>query len=98
MTKHRATSRQWSGIERFVRYGAYDSCLIELRDRVEALEAAAKPVESNCQDTLDGSLLDRLEAEGYGRTHGRKVARVIADWLDQQKLHIAATLLRQEAQ
>ena len=126
MTKHRATSRQWSGIERFVRYGAYDSCLIELRDRVEALEASivealeasiakgfhhigetnkmvpdgslVERVESNCQDTLDGSLLDRLEAEGYGRTHGRKVARVIADWLDQQKLHIAATLLRQEAQ
>jgi hypothetical protein len=43
MTKHRATSRQWSGIERFVRYGAYDSCIIELRDRVEALEAAQRP-------------------------------------------------------
>ena len=46
MTEHRATPRQWSGIERFVRYGAYDSCLIELRDRVEALEAAQR-VESN---------------------------------------------------
>ena len=34
---------QWSGIERFVRYGAYDSCIIELRDRVEALEAAQRP-------------------------------------------------------
>jgi hypothetical protein len=43
MTEHRATTRQWSGIERFVRYGAYDSCLIELRDRVEALEAAQRP-------------------------------------------------------
>ena len=116
MTNHRATSRQWSGIERFVRYGAYDSCIIELRDRVEALEASTakgfhhigetnkmvpdgslvERVESNCQDTLDGSLLDRLEAEGYGRTHGRKVARVIADWLDQQDLHIAATRLRME--
>ena len=46
MTKHRATSRQWSGIERFVRYGAYDSCLIELRDRVEALEAAQRAIAS----------------------------------------------------
>jgi hypothetical protein len=40
VTNHKATTRQWSGIERFVRYGAYDSCIIELRDRVEALEAS----------------------------------------------------------
>ena len=39
MTNHKATTRQWSGIERFVSCGAYDSCIIELRDRVEALEA-----------------------------------------------------------
>jgi hypothetical protein len=104
MTNHKATTRQWSGIERFVRYGAYDSCIIELRDRVEALEAAAKPAESNCQETLDSSLVELVadaiysNATGGVREEARAAILAVADWFDQQKLHIAATLLRQEAQ
>jgi hypothetical protein len=106
MTKHRATARQWSGIERFVRYGAYDSCIIELRDRVEALEAAAKPVESNYPEKPDSSnapessdlLVDRVTDAIYSNATGgvRAAILAVADWLDQQELHIAATLVRQE--
>jgi hypothetical protein len=102
MTNHKATTRQWSGIERFVRYGAYDSCIIELRDRVEALEAAAKPAESNCQETLDSSLVELVadaiysNATGGVREEARAAILAVADWLDQQELHIAATLVRQE--
>ena len=82
MTEHKAKPEVWAAVERWCK-NEMDmlNCTLELRSRVEALEAAAKPAESNCQEMLDGSLLDRLEAEGYGRTHGRKAARVIAAWL-----------------
>jgi len=111
MTKHRATSSQWSGIERFARFGAYDSCIIELRDRVKALEAAAKPVESNYSEKPDSSntpassdlLVDRVAdaiySNGTGdgfREEARAAILAVADWLAQQDLHIAATRLRME--
>jgi hypothetical protein len=108
VTNHKATTRQWSGIERFVRYGAYDSCIIELRDRVEALEAAAKPAESNCQETLDSSLVELVADAIYSNATGgfqeaRAAILAVADWLDQQEYHGAddgetAARLRQEAQ
>jgi len=99
MTEHRATSSQWSGIERFARYGAYDSCIIELRDRVKALEAAAKPVESNAPESSD-LLVDRVADAIYSNATGgvRAAILAVADWLDQQDLHVAATRLRMEAQ
>jgi hypothetical protein len=110
VTKHRATSRQWSGIERFVRYGAYDSCIIELRDRVEALEASTAKGFHHIGETNkmvhDGSLVERVAYAITGDSDGpinwkpeaRTAILAVSDWLDQQKLHIAATLLRQEAQ
>ena len=144
MTNHKATTRQWSGIERFVRYGAYDSCLIELRDRVEALEAAqqkatvkpatrlhsyrvensALPIEEwgkghaivdsarppvtrdRAEDAPESSdlLIERVadaiysNATGGVREEARAAILAVADWLDQQELHIAATRLRMEAQ
>lgn len=110
MTKHRATSRQWSGIERFVRYGAYDSCLIELRDRVEALEAGTAKGFHHIGETNkmvpDGSLVERVAYAITGDSDGpinwkpeaRAAILAVTDWLDQQELHIAATRLRQEAQ
>ena len=82
MTEHKAPPEHWEQIQRWTHVGSeYSSCLLELRARVEALEAAAKPAESNCQEMLDDSLLDRLEAKGYWRASGRKAARVIAAWL-----------------
>ena len=109
MTEHRATSRQWSGIERFVRYGAHDSCNIELRDRVEALEAAAKPVDelqAASAEARPGGLVEGVakalhyapHPPGDWKPEARAAIRAVADWLHQQELHIAATRLRQEAQ
>jgi len=113
MTNHKATTRQWSGIERFVRYGAYDSCLIELRDRVEALEAAQrvesnypeKPHSSNAPESSDllvegvaNALHYAPHPPGNWKPEARAAILAVADWLDQQELHIAATRLRQEAQ
>ena len=37
---HRATHEQWQKIEEFVKDCGYDSCLLELRARIEALELA----------------------------------------------------------
>jgi hypothetical protein len=38
-TTHRASPRQWEALEKFILDCGYDSCLIDLRNRVEALEA-----------------------------------------------------------
>jgi hypothetical protein len=49
MTKpHRATPEQWESIERYAEDNVYDACFLELRARVEALEAAQPH-----QDKLD---------------------------------------------
>jgi hypothetical protein len=110
MTNHKATTRQWSGIERFVRYGAYDSCIIELRDRVEALEASTAKGFHHIGETNkmvpDGSLVERVAYAITGDSDGpinwkpeaRAAILAVADWLDQQELHSAATRLRMEAQ
>jgi hypothetical protein len=37
--QHRATPEQWEHVEKFVKDCGYDSCIIELRDRITALEA-----------------------------------------------------------
>jgi hypothetical protein len=49
MTKqHRATPEQWETIEQWAEDSIYSACFIELRARIEALEAAQPP-----QDKLD---------------------------------------------
>jgi len=74
VTNHKATTRQWSGIERFVRYGAYDSCIIELRDRVEALEASTAKGFQHIGETNkmvpDGSLVERVAYAITGDSDG----------------------------
>jgi hypothetical protein len=50
MTKqHRATPEQWESIERYAGSSDPYSCILELRARIEALEAAQQPH----QDKLD---------------------------------------------
>jgi hypothetical protein len=57
MTKqHKATPEQWETIERYADTSDPYSCILELRDRIEALEAAQQPP----QDKLDRLIaLDR---------------------------------------
>lgn len=44
MTKpHRATPKQWESLERWAEDNVYDACFLELRARIEALEAAQQP-------------------------------------------------------
>ena len=50
MTKpRRATPEQWESIERYAEDNVYDACFLELRARIEALEATQQPH----QDKLD---------------------------------------------
>jgi hypothetical protein len=50
MTKpHRATPEQWESIERYAEDNVYDACFLELRARIEALQAAQQPH----QDKMD---------------------------------------------
>ena len=44
MTKpYRLTPAQWESIERYAEDNSYDACFLELRARIEALEAAQQP-------------------------------------------------------
>jgi hypothetical protein len=69
---HRATAEQWARIER-MRHHTEFSAIVELRDRIEALEAAAKPNPDSslerrvsehikAQSVLTAALVKRLEA------------------------------------
>lgn len=103
-TPHCATFSEWHQVEQVASIGSADcSCLLELRSRVEALEAAQRPHQDKLdrlieldrdddqpaltpQPTPAGdarrlTLLERLEAEGYNRTHGRAAILAVADWL-----------------
>jgi hypothetical protein len=83
MTEHKATPEQWSDIERFVRDCGYDSCLLELRSRVEALEAAVKPAESNYPAEPDSSLVERAAGSLTTGRHSDARAAIleITAWL-----------------
>ena len=142
--QHRARPEVWAAVERWCKNDLETlNCILELRDRVEALEAALRP---ELQNLSKGTRLlsyrvenSALPIEEWGKNHtavnlpthnapessdplvGRVADAIklqtswaivsdslceetriailaVADWLDQQELHIAATRLRQEAQ
>jgi hypothetical protein len=76
--------------------------IAELQNRVEALEAAAKPVESNApasSDSLVERVADAIHRNGTGdgwREEARAAILAVADWSEQQGLRTAADWLRQE--
>ena len=84
--QHRATPEQWA-LARRMAHRAEFSCLLELRDRIEALEAAAKP---NHSEKPDSSLVERVKSrmiETVGSTWEETAASVlveIAAWLSQE--------------
>ena len=57
MTSYRATPEQWAHHEEFPE-PEYNACILELRARVEALEANAKPTPNLSQ--IRSSLVDRV--------------------------------------
>ena len=102
--QHRATSDQWTRIERMICRTEF-SAILELRDRVEALEAAAQP---NHPAKPDGSLKGRVAAaitrDGdepiNWKPEARAAIRAVAAWLRDHYGGTTATtdLLEQEAE
>jgi hypothetical protein len=89
--RHRAKPEVWARVESYGNKDEKDmlNCLLELRTRMEALEAAAKPAESNCQEMLDSSLVDLVTATiDNGTACDRESARIARDAI----LEIAAWL------
>ena len=107
--QHRATPGQWALIERMRHHGGHPefSALLELRDRIEALEAAAKP---NHPAKPYSSLVERVAAAISGdsdepinwKPEARAAIREVAAWLREQKAytfgHGWAARLDQEAE
>jgi hypothetical protein len=74
MTKqHRLTPAQWESIELWAEDNVYDACFLELRARIEALEAAQQPH----QDKLDRLIaLDADKAES-DRLIAKRIFQII---------------------
>jgi len=78
--------------------------IAELRARVEALEAATKPAESNCPAEPDSSLVDSVALQiDNGTACDRESARIardvileIAAWVDHLGYYSCAAELRKE--
>jgi hypothetical protein len=91
--QHRANPEAWAFVEDCAPQCSYDSCLIELRARVEALEAAAKPAESNYPAKPNSSLVERVAYAIIGDSDGpinwkpeaRSAIYEVAVWLREQQ-------------
>lgn len=102
---HKATPEQWEHVER--RILAIDpgcSCLLELRDRIAALEAAANVqpqaparagglVERVAEVIINGQACDHDEV----RT-ARAAILAVAEWLEQRSHLTSARRLREEVE
>lgn len=96
---HKATPEQWAQIERFVEDCGYDSCLLELRSRIEALEAAANhfPDATKMVPAPAGGLVERVrQAQDCGNERDARAAILaVAEWLGEE---ISAEWLREEVE
>ena len=64
MTKpHRVTPEQWESIELYADDNVYDACFLELRARIEALEAAQQKVRSGPESPLVERVADAIAAQ-----------------------------------
>jgi hypothetical protein len=103
--QHRATDLQWVCIRARASDNVAYSTILELRDRIEALEAAAQP---NHPAKPDGSLVKRVKSAinrnrndvSYGTECAKAAIREVAAWLrDHYGGTTASTdLLEQEAE
>jgi hypothetical protein len=105
--RHRAKPEVWAAVEKLSKNEMNAAnCALELRARVEALEAAAKPAESN-YPAPSHSLVERvadtiyINATGGVCEQARAAIREVAAWLQQHRdfrrwasLEIAADLER----
>ena len=91
--QHRATPEQWDRITDLGGIASW-SCILELRARVEALEAAQRPSPAPT-GAPTGSLVERVMlAGGMGLTDSARAAiREVAAWLRDRTDGYASDLL-----
>jgi hypothetical protein len=99
MTEHKATPEQWDDVGAFA--SDTRACILELRARVEALEATSKPSPNSSQ--IGSSLVERVTA-AIGRDgetarwqEARAAIREVAYWLHAAGIWEAADVLEREA-
>jgi hypothetical protein len=103
MTKqHRATPEQWESIERWAEDNVYDACFLELRSRIEALEAAQPKIRSGPESPLVERVANAIAAQATsaGIVNDRPARAAIlevAAWMREQRDLIASTALTREA-
>jgi hypothetical protein len=100
-TPHRATPEQWAMLEE-QSAPEYDSTILELRSRIEALEATqhAPTTERPPGGLVKGlakALADQLQPSGTWNHEARAAIREVAAWLRAGHMLHAADLLEQEA-
>jgi hypothetical protein len=108
MIDFRATPEEWARVEANI-YSAVDVCVLELRDRVKALEANSKPTPNDRQirsllvDRV-AIAIDRLPTKDWNKEtwddEARAAIREVAAWLREQGTPAIgwATRLQQEAE
>jgi hypothetical protein len=111
MTDYKATPKQWTQTEQWAAMGGgQEACILELRARVEALEANSKPTPNDRQ--IRSSLVGRVSAaivrvdEGHDWTHAETIAtdearaaiREVAGWMNENQSPVTAQWLEEEAE
>lgn len=71
---YRATPEQWDGVRRWANASAVEGCIMELRARVDVLEATQQPdhIRGVMEKVAAGSLVDAMRA-AYERSSGTVV-------------------------
>jgi hypothetical protein len=103
--QHRATPEQWENMEEYRDDGyddGYASCILELRDRIAALEAAQASTAPTAPSPA-GSLVERVrrliaDDAPCSHSNARAAIREVASWLRSELVSRAvADRLDQEA-
>ena len=100
--QHRATPEQWAMLEE-QSAPEYDSTILELRARVEALEAAQHaPTTTDARpgglvERVVEALADEFQPSGTWHDEARAAIREVAAWLDTKGQHGCSLWLREEA-
>ena len=103
--QHRATPEQWKHLENGAQLERpYNSalCLLELRDRIAALEAAqANQFRGATEKVPAGSLVERVEKAVYDKRTLDDLVRTaileVAAWLRERSEWVGSDMLEQEA-
>ena len=99
-TPHRATAEQWESLRDDDAIFAYEACILELRARVEALEAAtATPPEPAPAGSLVEAVVEAMKcAEASWSGEARAAIRAVAERLDTKGQHGCSLWLREEVE